>query len=45
VDGVVAILAAALAARLKVVAITDHERIDAAVVAQRLARQRELPRS
>ncbi|MET0772623.1 MAG: PHP-associated domain-containing protein [Candidatus Limnocylindrales bacterium] len=43
VDGVEAILAAALVARLKVIAITDHERIDAAVVAQRLARERGLP--
>ena len=30
VDGVEAILAAAVAARLTVIAITDHERIDAA---------------
>lgn len=43
VDGVEAILDAAVAAGLKVIAITDHERIDAAVVAQRLARERELP--
>ena len=43
VDGVEAILGAALAARLRVIAITDHERIDAAVVAQRLARERGLP--
>jgi predicted metal-dependent phosphoesterase TrpH len=43
VDGVDAILDAAIAANLKVIAITDHERIDAAVVAQRVARERELP--
>ncbi len=43
VDGVEAILAAAVGAGLQVIAITDHERIDAAVVAQRIARERELP--
>lgn len=43
VDGVEAVLAAAVARGLKVIAITDHERIDAAVVAQRIARERELP--
>lgn len=43
VDGVEAILEAAVAAGLKVIAITDHERIDAAVVAQRMARDRGLP--
>jgi hypothetical protein len=43
VDGIEAILAAALAARLSVIAITDHERIDAAVIAQRMARERGLP--
>lgn len=43
VDGVEAILAAAVAAGLQVIAIADHERIDAAVVAQRIARERELP--
>ncbi|MFN8520395.1 MAG: PHP-associated domain-containing protein [Chloroflexota bacterium] len=43
VDGVDAILDAAVAAGLQVIAITDHERIDAAVVGQRLARERQLP--
>jgi predicted metal-dependent phosphoesterase TrpH len=43
VSGVDDILAAAIAARLAVVAITDHERIDAAVVAQRAAQERGLP--
>lgn len=43
IDGVEAILGAAVAAGLQVLAITDHERIDAAVVAQRIARERELP--
>ncbi len=43
VDGVDAILDAAVVAGLQVIAITDHERIDAAVIAQRLARERELP--
>ncbi len=43
VDGVEAILDAAVTAGLRVIAITDHERIDAAVVAQRLARERGLP--
>ncbi len=43
VDGVDAILGAAVAAGLKVIAITDHERIDAAVAAQRQARERGLP--
>jgi predicted metal-dependent phosphoesterase TrpH len=36
------VLAAALARRLDVIAITDHERIDAAVVAQQVARERDL---
>lgn len=43
IDGVEAILDAAVAANLKVIAITDHERIDAAVVARRLAREHDLP--
>ncbi|MEZ4596137.1 MAG: PHP-associated domain-containing protein [Chloroflexota bacterium] len=43
VDGVEAVLAAAVAAGLRVIAITDHERIDAAVVAQRLAVERAMP--
>jgi predicted metal-dependent phosphoesterase TrpH len=43
VSGVEDVLAAAVARRLDVIAIADHERIDAAVVAQRLARERELP--
>lgn len=43
VDGVDAILDAAVAVGLRVIAITDHERIDAAVVARRVARERELP--
>ena len=43
VSGVDEVLAAALARRLDLIAITDHERIDAAVVAQRTARDRGLP--
>jgi predicted metal-dependent phosphoesterase TrpH len=43
VDGVEAILDAAVARGLKVLAITDHERIDAAVVAHRIALERDLP--
>jgi predicted metal-dependent phosphoesterase TrpH len=43
VDGVEAILGAAVAAGLRVIAITDHERIDAAVVARRMAQERGLP--
>lgn len=43
VDGVEAILDAAVTTGLQVIAITDHERIDAAMVAQRVARERELP--
>jgi predicted metal-dependent phosphoesterase TrpH len=42
-SGVEDVLAAALDRHLSVIAITDHERIDAAVVAQRLAQERELP--
>jgi predicted metal-dependent phosphoesterase TrpH len=43
VSGVDEILAAAVAARLAVIAITDHERIDAAVAARRIAQERGLP--
>lgn len=43
VSGVDDVLAAAIERGLDVIAITDHERIDAAVVAQRLAQERELP--
>ena len=43
VDGVEAILDAAVALGLNVLAITDHERIDAAVEAQRIALARGLP--
>ncbi|MCY7419491.1 MAG: PHP domain-containing protein [Chloroflexi bacterium] len=43
VSGVDDVLAAAVTRGLDVIAITDHERIDAAVVAQRLATERELP--
>lgn len=43
VSGVEEVLAAAQRHGLDVVAITDHERIDAAVVARRLAQERELP--
>ena len=43
VSGVEEVLAAAVAAKLTVIAITDHERIDAAMVAQRIAREQELP--
>ncbi len=42
VSGVEDVLAAAVARHLDVIAITDHERIDAAVVAQRLAQERDL---
>jgi predicted metal-dependent phosphoesterase TrpH len=41
-SGVEDVLAAAVARHLDIVAITDHERIDAAVVAQRLAEERGL---
>lgn len=43
VSSVEDVLAAAVARQLHVIAVTDHERIDAAVVAQRLARERGLP--
>jgi predicted metal-dependent phosphoesterase TrpH len=43
VSSVEEVLEAAVAARLRVIAITDHERIDAAVVARRVAQERELP--
>lgn len=43
VSGVDDVLAAAIAGGLDIIAITDHERIDAAVVAQRLAQERGLP--
>jgi len=43
VSGVAEILDAAVAARLAVVAITDHERIDAALAARAIARDRGLP--
>jgi predicted metal-dependent phosphoesterase TrpH len=43
VSGVEDVLAAAVARHLDIVAIADHERIDAAVVAQRLAQERGLP--
>jgi predicted metal-dependent phosphoesterase TrpH len=43
VSGVDDVLAAAVARQLDVIAIADHERIDAAVVAQRVARERQLP--
>ncbi|MBX3028624.1 MAG: CehA/McbA family metallohydrolase [Chloroflexi bacterium] len=43
VSSVQEILDAALAQGLDVIAITDHERIDAAVVAQRLAAEQDLP--
>jgi len=43
VSGVEDLLAAAVARQLDVVAITDHERIDAAVVARRIALERRLP--
>jgi predicted metal-dependent phosphoesterase TrpH len=42
VSSVAEILAAAEARRLDVIAITDHERIDAAVAAREMARAREL---
>jgi predicted metal-dependent phosphoesterase TrpH len=42
VSSVEEVLAAAVARRLDVIAIADHERIDAAVVAQRVARDRGL---
>jgi predicted metal-dependent phosphoesterase TrpH len=42
-SGVEDVLAAAIARHLDIIAITDHERIDAAVVAQRLAQERGLP--
>ena len=40
VSGVDDVLAAAVAGELDVIAITDHERIDAALVAQRTAQER-----
>ena len=43
VSGVEDVLTAAVARHLDVIAIADHERIDAAVVAQRLAQERGLP--
>ncbi len=43
VDGVEALLGAAVAAGLDVIAITDHERVDAALAARELARARGLP--
>jgi len=43
VSGVEDVLAAAVSKHLDVIAIADHERIDAAVVAQRLAREQGLP--
>ena len=43
VSGVEDVLAAAIARRLDVIAIADHERIDAAVVARRLAQERGSP--
>jgi predicted metal-dependent phosphoesterase TrpH len=43
VSSVEDVLAAAVTRQLDVIAVTDHERIDAAVVAQRLARERGLP--
>ncbi len=43
VSGVDEVLAAAVARGLDVIAVTDHERIDAAIVARRLARERNLP--
>jgi len=43
VSGVDEVLAAAVARGLDVIAIADHERIDAAVVAQRQAREQDLP--
>ena len=43
VDGVERLLDAAVAAGLDVVAITDHERIDAALAARDIARDRGLP--
>ena len=43
VSGVEDVLAAAVARQLDVIAITDHERIYAAIVAQRVAQERQLP--
>lgn len=43
VDGVEAILESAVGRGLHVIAITDHERIDAAIAAQHVASARELP--
>jgi predicted metal-dependent phosphoesterase TrpH len=43
VDGVEAILEAAMRLGLNVIAVTDHERVDAAIVAQHIARARGLP--